>query len=155
MRLVNYGYGDYRELFNARQQLHLALLGREISRLKSPLREAMAIAFSDHLTTNNMMCGYAGGWRRLTPLFSIRAYRHIARPVEINPWLRHNGRGTFPNAVRAVLSTHRWRPREHRSPSGYRGEFSARLSTPATRRESGSPAQLQASERVRRQAARR
>jgi putative DNA methylase len=49
-----------------------------------------------------MMCAYAGGWRRLTPIFSIRAYRHIPRPVELNPWLRRNGRGTFPNAVRAI-----------------------------------------------------
>jgi putative DNA methylase len=101
-RLIDYGYADYRQLFNARQQLHLALLGEAISRHKGPARDALAIAFSDHLTTNNMMCGYAGGWRRLTPLFSIRAYRHIARPVEVNPWLRKNGRGTFPNAVRAV-----------------------------------------------------
>jgi putative DNA methylase len=102
MRLIDYGYRDYRDLFNARQQLHLALLGREISALKGKERKAMAIAFSDHLTTNNMMCAYAGGWRRLTPLFSIRAYRHIPRPVELNPWLQNNGRGTFPNAVRSV-----------------------------------------------------
>jgi putative DNA methylase len=101
-RVIEYGYTDYRELFNARQQLHLALLGAEIARLKAPVREAFAVAFSDHLTTNNMMCAYADAWRRLTPLFSIRAYRHIPRPVEINPWLRCNGRGTFPNAVRSV-----------------------------------------------------
>ena len=50
-----------------------------------------------------MLCAYAGGWRRLAPLFAIRAYRHIARPVEINPWLQRNGRGTFPNSVRAVM----------------------------------------------------
>ena len=102
-RLIDYGYSDYSEMFNARQKLHLALLGKAISALKGGEREALAIAFSDHLTTNNMLCGYAGGWRRLTPLFSIRAYRHIARPVEINPWLQKNGRGTFPNAVRAVI----------------------------------------------------
>lgn len=102
-RLIDYGYSRYGQLFNARQQLHLAVLGQAIIRLEGRVREAMAIAFSDHLTTNNMMCAYAGGWRRLTPLFSIRAYRHIARPVEINPWLTKNGRGTFPNAVRAVI----------------------------------------------------
>jgi adenine-specific DNA methylase len=101
-RLIDYGYDDYSQLFNARQQLHLAVLGAAIGHIQGPARDGLAIAFSDHLTTNNMLCGYAGGWRRLTPLFSIRAYRHIARPVEINPWLQHNGRGTFPNAVRAV-----------------------------------------------------
>jgi adenine-specific DNA methylase len=102
-RLLSYGYRDYSQLFNARQRLHLALLGSALLREKGPIRDALAIAFSDHLTTNNMLCAYAGGWRRLTPLFSIRAYRHIARPVELNPWLRRNGRGTFPNAVRSVL----------------------------------------------------
>lgn len=101
-RLIDYGYEDYAQLFNARQQLHLAMLGAAIRKIRGPVRDGLAIAFSDHLTTNNMLCAYAGGWRRLTPLFSIRAYRHIARPVEINPWLKHNGRGTFPNAVRAV-----------------------------------------------------
>lgn len=101
-RLIDYGYRDYGELFNARQRLHLAMLGAAIDGVEDESREGLAIAFSDHLTTNNMMCSYAGGWRRLAPLFAIRAYRHIARPVEINPWLRHNGRGTFPNAVRAV-----------------------------------------------------
>ena len=48
------------------------------------------------------LAGYATDWRRLSPLFSIRAFRHIARPVEINPWLDGTGRGTFPNAVRQV-----------------------------------------------------
>jgi putative DNA methylase len=101
-RLIDYGYSDYVEMFNARQRLHLAMIGAAIDKLKGDARHGLAIAFSDHLTTNNMFCGYAGGWRRLTPLFSVRAFRHIARPVEINPWLRKNGRGTFPNAVRAV-----------------------------------------------------
>lgn len=103
-RLIDYGYSDYRELFNDRQLLHFAMLGKEIAALPESVRQAFQVAFSDHLTTNNMMCAYAGAWRRLTPLFSIRAYRHIARPVEINPWLRHNGRGTYPNAVRSVVA---------------------------------------------------
>jgi adenine-specific DNA methylase len=101
-RLFRYGYLNYSDLFSARQQLHLALLAKEIEGLEGPVREAFSIAFSDHLVTNNFLCGYATDWRRLSPLFSIRAFRHIARPVEINPWLRKNGRGTFPNAVRAV-----------------------------------------------------
>lgn len=101
-RLIKYGYQNYADLFSARQRLHLALLAKEIEKLEGPVREALSIAFSDHLTTNNLLCSYATEWRRLSPLFSIRAFRHIARPVEINPWLRKNGRGTFPNAVRAV-----------------------------------------------------
>jgi adenine-specific DNA methylase len=95
-RLVRYGYRDYSELFNPRQLLHLGLLAEEIQRVEGLAGEALKIAFSDHLTTNNMFCGYAGGWRRLSPLFSIRAYRHITRHVEINPWLQNNRRARFP-----------------------------------------------------------
>lgn len=101
-RLIKYGYRRYRELFNPRQLLHLALLAEAIDGLSGQTREALALAFSDHLTTNCMLTHYAFGWRRLSPLFSIRAYRHICRPVEVNPWLDGTGRGTFPNTVRQV-----------------------------------------------------
>ena len=101
-RLLSYGYVDYMDLLNARQKLHLIALSDAIDALPSDIRGAFSLAFSDHLKTNNMMCAYAGDWRRLTPLFSIRAYRHISRPVELNPWLNRNGRGTFPNAIRSV-----------------------------------------------------
>lgn len=103
-RLSAYGYGRWRDLFNARQLLHLGLLAKEIARLDQPVRGAVAMAFSDHLTTNCMMASYAGGWRRLTPLFSLRAFRHIQRPVELNPWVERAGRGTFPNAIRKLTA---------------------------------------------------
>jgi len=101
-RLVRYGYKRYRDLFNARQLLHLSTLAAAISQRDGPTQEAFSLAFSDHLLTNCMLTHYAFGWRRLAPLFSVRAYRHIPRPVEINPWLEGTGRGTFPNAVRQV-----------------------------------------------------
>lgn len=101
-RLVAYGYRTWRDLFNARQLLHLSLLAEEIAKLKGPTRDAMAMAFSNHLATNCMMTAYAAGWRRLTPIFSVRAFRHIPRPVEINPWTAGTGRGSFPNAVRQI-----------------------------------------------------
>jgi len=101
-RLPRYGYTRYRELFNARQLLHLSLLAEALAAEERPLREALALAFSDHLTTNCLLTSYAFGWRRAAPLFALRAYRHIPRPVELNPWLDGTGRGTFPNAVRQV-----------------------------------------------------
>jgi adenine-specific DNA methylase len=102
-RLVGYGYRTYSELFNSRQLLHLSLLSEAIAQQPVAAREALMIAFSDHLTTNCMMTNYAFGWRRLAPLFSIRAFRHVPRPVELNPWLDGTGRGTYPNAVRQVM----------------------------------------------------
>lgn len=101
-RIIKYGYQRYSDLFNARQLLHLSTLAEAIKKLDEPEREACAIAFSHHLLTNCMLTHYAFGWRRLAPLFSVRAYRHVPRPVEINPWLVGTGRGTFPNAVRQV-----------------------------------------------------
>lgn len=102
-RLLAYGYAAYHELFNPRQLLHLSCLAEAIATTTTGrVREALALAFSDHLATNCMLTYYAFGWRRLAPLFSIRAFRHVCRPVEINPWLDGTGRGTFPNAVRQV-----------------------------------------------------
>ncbi len=101
-RLLAYGYRRYRELFNPRQLLHLSTLAEAIAARDGPAREALALAFSDHLATNCMLTSYAFGWRRLVPLFAVRAFRHVTRPVEINPWSDGTGRGTFPNAVRQV-----------------------------------------------------
>jgi putative DNA methylase len=101
-RLLDYGYRHYTDLFNDRQLLHLSLLAEAIGRLRGPERELCALAYSNHLTTNCMQTAYAFGWRRLTPLFSVRAFRHIPRPVELNPWSVGTGRGTYPNALRRV-----------------------------------------------------
>ena len=101
-RLTDYGYRQWSQLFNDRQLLHLGRLAREIKKLPEDKRRAVGLAFSNHLTTNCMLTSYAAGWRRLTPLFSIRAFRHVPRPVELNPWSEGTGRGTFPNAIRQV-----------------------------------------------------
>lgn len=118
-RLIRYGYRQYLDLFNDRQRLHLATLSQAIKKTDHEVREALSIAFCDHLKTNCMLTSYAFGWRRLAPLFSIRAFRHISRPVELNPWLDGTGRGTYPNAVRRVERARDWmlEPREA-TPSG-------------------------------------
>ena len=70
-RLIDYGYRHWTELFNERQLLHLSLLSEAIQAYEEPVRTALAMAFSNHLTTNCMLTSYAAGWRRLTPLFSV------------------------------------------------------------------------------------
>ena len=100
MRPLLHGFTRYRQLFNDRQLLHLSLLGQSISELESPAdRELLGLAFSEHLATNCMYAAYAFGYRRLSPLFSMHSYRHIVRPVELNPWLEGIGRGTLPNTL--------------------------------------------------------
>ncbi len=102
-RPLIHGISRYRDLFNDRQLLHLTLLGQAIKDIDDPkLRRLLAIAFSEHLTTNCMYTAYAFGYRRTSPMFSIHGYRHITRPVEINPWLDGIGRGTFPNVLRKI-----------------------------------------------------
>jgi len=99
-RPLIHGFTRYRDLFNDRQLLHLTLLGQAIAGVEEPrLRRLLALAFSEHLTTNCMYTAYAFGYRRISPMFSIHSYRHITRPVEINPWLDGIGRGTFPNVL--------------------------------------------------------
>lgn len=121
-RPLTYGYIHYGELFNDRQKLHLGLLAEAIQRLDEPVRKVLQIAFSNHLKTNCMLTNYAGGWRRLAPVFSVRAFRHVARPVELNPWLTQNGRGTFPNAVRSITRAAAWlkNQQEHALDGGFR-----------------------------------
>lgn len=121
-RLIRYGYRKYLDLFNDRQRLHLATLSRAILAARPEVREALSIAFCDHLKTNCMLTSYAFGWRRLAPLFSIRAFRHISRPVELNPWLDGTGRGTYPNAVRRVERARNWmlEPREATPCGGFK-----------------------------------
>jgi len=102
-RPLIHGFTRYRDLFNDRQLLHLTLLGQAINSVKVPrLRQLLAMAFSEHLTTNCMYTAYAFGYRRISPMFSIHSYRHITRPVEINPWLDGIGRGTFPNVLSKI-----------------------------------------------------
>jgi len=102
-RPLIHGIKSYRDFFNERQLLHLSLLGRAISEIKVQReKEYMALAFSEHLTTNCMYTGYAFGYRRTSPMFSIHSYRHITRPVELNPWIVDAGRGSFPKAVEKI-----------------------------------------------------
>lgn len=102
-RPIIHGIRRYAELFNARQRLHLSRLGRAIMAIEDEdVRRLLAMAFSEHLAANCMYTGYAFGYRRTSPLFSIHGFRHVVRPVEINPWLDGTGRGTFVNAYRKI-----------------------------------------------------
>jgi len=102
-RPLIHGIRTYADLFNARQKLHLHLLGAAIRRVENDeARRCLELAFSEHLTTNCMYTAYAFGYRRTSPMFSIHSYRHITRPVELNPWQNGIGRGTFVNTVRKI-----------------------------------------------------
>lgn len=102
-RPLIHGIRHYSDFFNDRQKFHLHLLGSAINRVENDeARRCLELAFSEHLTTNCMYTAYAFGYRRTSPMFSIHSYRHITRPVELNPWLDGVGRGTFINTVRKI-----------------------------------------------------
>jgi adenine-specific DNA methylase len=103
-RPLLYGYKRYHELFNSRQLYCLGLIAREIGKIADKdVKKSLALGFSHCLATNNMFCGYAFGYRRLTPLFSVHAFRKISRPVEGNVLGLAIGRGSFANCVRGVI----------------------------------------------------
>ena len=141
-RPLIHGFTRYRDLFNDRQLLHLTLLGQAIADVEEPrLKRLLAMAFSEHLATNCMYTAYAFGYRRTSPMFSIHSYRHITRPVEINPWLDGIGRGTFPNvlgkiakAVAFVGSPTNLDPKGGRKPAtAYRRAAAKDIAIPARR----------------------
>ncbi len=102
-RPLIHGIRSYSDFFNARQKLHLHLLGAAVRRVENDeARRWLELAFSEHLTTNCMYTAYAFGYRRTSPMFSIHSYRHITRPVELNPWQDGVGRGTFINTVKKI-----------------------------------------------------
>jgi putative DNA methylase len=51
-RLLDYGYRRWTDLFNDRQLLHLSLLAEAITAFDELILRALAVAFSNHLTTN-------------------------------------------------------------------------------------------------------
>jgi adenine-specific DNA methylase len=104
-RPITYGYIYYKDLFNSRQLLSLAIIFNEISSIPdNSLREWLLIGFSDCLASNNLLCNYAYGYRKLTPLFGIHAYTVPVRPVENNVWgSKIFGRGTFTRTIKKLI----------------------------------------------------
>jgi adenine-specific DNA methylase len=116
-RPLIYGVRRYSELFNDRQLLGLGLIARAVMETKdTAVRRALTLAFSHCLASNNMLCGWAFGYRRLTPLFGVHSYRKVTRPVEGHLLGLKVGRGSFGNAVRAVIRGYEYmtKPFEYR-----------------------------------------
>lgn len=104
LRPIKYGFKYYWQLFNSRQLLCLSLIFEKILSIKcQESRDALLLAFSDTLSSNNVMCLYEAGARKLTPLFGLHAYNLISRPIENNVWGTKYGRGSFEKCVRKVI----------------------------------------------------
>ncbi len=117
LRPTTHGYATYQQLFNARQLLALGWLLEWIGTVTDPaLQDYLVLAFSDALAANNLLCPFAYGYDKLTPLFGLHAYNMITRPVENNVWGTVFGRGSFLRCLNKVIAGKQYcgRPYESR-----------------------------------------
>lgn len=74
-RLHNWGYEQYRDLFNTRQLLTLNRLAGEIASVEDKeIRRALATVFSDSLRYQNMLCRYDTWALKIQDVFSIHGF---------------------------------------------------------------------------------
>ncbi len=106
-RPLTHGYNYYSDLFNKRQLLSLGYILNEIANIDDEnIKSWFILAFSDSLASNNILCSYAFGYRKLTPLFGIHAYTVPSRPVETNVWGTGGlGRGSFEKTFNKMIKS--------------------------------------------------
>ncbi len=104
-QILNYGYGEWHELFNDRQLLALSLLGGAIRDLpEGPGRDALAILFSGVLEFNNMFASYKGeGTGAVRHMFSHHILKPERMPIEANVWGTPKSSGSFTTLFRSRL----------------------------------------------------
>jgi putative DNA methylase len=104
-----HGYRYWREMFNDRQLLCLCRLRDAILRLGNQnLREYLLLAWSDSIRNQNLFCGYERDYRKLSPQFSLHAYRPNLDITENNVWGTDFGRGTFINIRDQLTAAFKW-----------------------------------------------
>jgi putative DNA methylase len=114
-RPLSYGVTKPVELFSARQLLCFgtAFAWLDTADLDARVRQGMTLALSNALATNNLLCGYASDYGRLSALFSVRSYSLPALAVELNPLHPDGGRGTLMRSVHRVVRSTTTSSRRH------------------------------------------
>lgn len=102
-----YGFTTFASLFSPRQ---LIVFGSALSwladqPLSDRVRRAIALGVSNALASNNLLCGYAVDYGRLSQLFSVRDYSLPTMSVELNPLHPKAGRGTLTATLRRVAAS--------------------------------------------------
>jgi putative DNA methylase len=115
----SYGVVSPLTLFSDRQLICLgsAFQWIQTADISDSVRLGLTLAMSNALATNNLLCGYATDYGRLSALFSIRSYSMPALSVELAPLHPDAGRGTFPRILQRVARStaksarrHIWNP---------------------------------------------
>jgi adenine-specific DNA methylase len=115
-RPASYGFETVGDLFSRRQQVVFATAFSWVRRRTAPdaVRRALMLALSNALGSNNLLCGYATDYGRLSALFSgVRAYSMPVLSVEINPLHSDAGRGTLAMTLQRVTRSQRERVSRH------------------------------------------
>lgn len=102
-----YGFDSVDQLFSDRQLVFFGHAFRWLATqtMSRRIRSALALAISNALASNNLLCGYATEYGRLAPLFSVRDYSLPALAVELNPLHASGGRGTLRATLRRVRAS--------------------------------------------------
>jgi len=86
-QMINFGYRNFRDMFNARQLLCLGKLLKGILEIADQsLQEILILLFSDHLKFNNALCRYHRSNNQLSDMFRTHAYHPQNLPLECNVW---------------------------------------------------------------------
>jgi putative DNA methylase len=104
-RPASYGFETVADLFLDRQRAVIADAFSWIRRAEAPagIQDALLLAVSNALGSNNALCGYATDYGRLSSLFSaVRAYSIPVLSVELNPLHTSAGRGTLAATLRRL-----------------------------------------------------
>ena len=104
-RPASYGFETVADLFHPRQRTVLSDAFDWVAarRISDGLRDALVLAVSNALGSNNALCGYATDYGRLSSIFSaVRAYSVPVLSVELNPLHRSAGRGTLAATLRRL-----------------------------------------------------
>ena len=94
---LNYGYRNWRDMFNDRQLLCLGILADRIRSIKNePTRDVFTCLFSGMLEFNNMFASHKGeGTGAVRHMFSHHILKPERTPLEANPWGTSRSSGAF------------------------------------------------------------
>lgn len=104
-QVINYGYRSWHQMFNERQLLALALLGRAIADLPAgSTRDALFCLFSGTLEFNNMFASFKGeGTGAVRHMFAHHVLKPERMPLEANVWGTPKSSGSFSTLFESRL----------------------------------------------------
>ena len=104
-QVLNYGFRSWRQMFNARQLLCIAMLANRIKDIDdTKLRDAFTCLLSGTLEFNNMFASYKGeGTGAVRHMFNHHILKPERTPLEANVWGTPKSSGAFSTLFRSRL----------------------------------------------------